>query len=69
MSRDAGLYARLSRNAEEALDGLYFGMDWVDLVTAFLDDPADRTGWVTRNSLAALDRAATPPRPVRTASS
>lgn len=65
VSRDAALYAQLSETAESALDGLYFGMDWADLVTAFLDDPADRTGWVTQNSLAVLDRKAASDPPVR----
>lgn len=53
--RDPSLYADLSERSEGALDGAYFGMGWTELVGTFVDDPADRTGWVARNSLAALD--------------
>ncbi|MBL3594267.1 glycosyltransferase family 4 protein [Rhodovulum sulfidophilum] len=48
------LYAHLSRQAPEALDSLYVGLAWGDLVTYFLDDPANLTGWVERHSLCAL---------------
>jgi hypothetical protein len=37
-----------------AHDGLYVGVEWIELVRTFLDDPVDRTGWVRRF---ALDRA------------
>ena len=51
---DQSLYAALSASSARAHDSLYIGMEWKDLVTAFLDDPLDRNGWVARNSLAAL---------------
>jgi glycosyltransferase involved in cell wall biosynthesis len=54
---EAGLYARLSAGAEAALAGLHVGLDWPDLVRLFLEDPADRGGWVRRHSLAALGLA------------
>lgn len=52
---DPALYARLSGNALAALDRLYIGPEWCDLMRLFLDDPRDGTGWVARHSLAALD--------------
>lgn len=51
---DRDLYARLSQNAPAAHDQLYIGMEWTALVTAFLDDPKDHTGWVAPNSLKTL---------------
>lgn len=50
----SGLYARLSENAAQAVESLYVGMEWQALVNAFIADPKDETGWVARNSLAAL---------------
>lgn len=52
---DPDRYRALSENAERALAGLYVGIRWDRLVRAFIDDPENRTGWVARNSLAALD--------------
>lgn len=51
---DSALYGQLSANSLQGLDGLYIGMEWTRLVTTFLDDPRNRTGWVQTNSLAAL---------------
>lgn len=51
---DPALYRRLSENAAAAHDQLYIGMEWTALVTAFLDDPENQTGWVELNSLQAL---------------
>lgn len=48
------LYARLSANAGAAHDALYVGMEFTELVDAFLSDPANETGWVARNSLESL---------------
>jgi len=48
---DDALYTALSQNADAAADGLYVGLDWCDLVTQFLADPDNHTGWVTRHSL------------------
>lgn len=53
-SQDANLYHTLSQNAEQAHDGLYVGMEWTALVSAFLRDPANRTDWVAGNTLDAL---------------
>lgn len=49
--QDSELYGRLSRNSPTAHDQLYVGMDWGALVTAFLDDPTNQSGWVEMNSL------------------
>lgn len=51
---DAALYRRLSENAAAAHDRLYVGMEWSALVTAFLDDPDNRRGWVAANALSTL---------------
>lgn len=55
---DPALYGQLSAGTEAALSDLHVGLEWADLVRSFLDDPQDRTGWVGRNSLAALSPAA-----------
>ncbi|RLJ36223.1 glycosyltransferase involved in cell wall biosynthesis [Litoreibacter meonggei] len=47
------LYSRLSHGADLALNRLYIGLEWSDLVQHFLDDPSDATGWVLRHSLSA----------------
>jgi glycosyltransferase involved in cell wall biosynthesis len=52
--RDATLYSRLSAKSAQAHDALYVGMEWTDLVSKFLGDPENRTGWVEANSLAQL---------------
>lgn len=54
LSTDPALYARLSQNADAALDRLYIGLEWEELVDLFLADPANKTGWVAPNALAAL---------------
>jgi glycosyltransferase involved in cell wall biosynthesis len=51
---DSDLFAGLSKRSAAALESLYFGIDWTDLVSTFLDDPQNRTGWVQANSLARL---------------
>lgn len=51
LCRDEALYSALSGNAGTASEGLYIGLDWRDLVTQFLADPDNRTGWVEQNSL------------------
>lgn len=53
---DSELYERLSRNSPTAHDRLYVGMEWTALVTAFLDDPTNRNGWVEMNSLEMIGR-------------
>ncbi|MEO9518165.1 MAG: hypothetical protein ABJI50_14640 [Sulfitobacter pontiacus] len=52
--KDQNLFSQLSNAAEAGLEGLYIGMEWDDLVTQFLDDPQNQTGWVTANSLTHL---------------
>jgi len=49
---DSALFARLSERSVAAHDSLYVGMGWTDLVSTFLDDTRNRTGWVQANSLA-----------------
>jgi glycosyltransferase involved in cell wall biosynthesis len=49
---DTALFALLSERSAAALDSLYVGLDWIDLVANFLDDPHNRAGWVEANSLA-----------------
>jgi glycosyltransferase involved in cell wall biosynthesis len=49
---DVPLFGRLSANSADAHNALYFGIEWTDLVSAFLNDPGNRTGWVEANSLA-----------------
>ena len=51
---DHELYAQLSKEAPDALEKLYVGLPWNELIAHFLKDPANKTGWVQENSLAAL---------------
>ena len=51
---EPGLYAKLSSNSETAVDQLYLGLEWDALMSIWLDDPNDRTGWVSKHSLVAL---------------
>lgn len=51
---DPVLYSRLSKNTSKAHDKLYVGIEWADLVTTFLEDPRNHTGWVQANSLKTL---------------
>lgn len=48
------LSLRLRNRAAATLDRLYVGQSWYCLVSKFLKDPVNRTGWVAANSLAAL---------------
>lgn len=57
LAREPGLYGRLSENAGRAVEGLYVGMDWADLLTRFIDDPRNETGWVASQSLRGLGLA------------
>lgn len=52
---DATLFSRLSTRSAAALDALFVGMNWTDLVSTFLADPHNRTGWVEDNSLLRLE--------------
>jgi glycosyltransferase involved in cell wall biosynthesis len=51
-----GLFARLSERSAAAHESLYVGMTWTDLVTTFLKDANNRTGWVEANCLTRLER-------------
>jgi glycosyltransferase involved in cell wall biosynthesis len=51
--RSPDLYARLSANSVKALDELYFGIEWQDLIGNFLQDPENTTGWVGRHAIIA----------------
>jgi glycosyltransferase involved in cell wall biosynthesis len=53
--RDANVFARLSARSTAALNSLFVGMNWTDLVSTFLADPRNLTGWVQANSLARLE--------------
>jgi glycosyltransferase involved in cell wall biosynthesis len=52
---DNSLFARLSTRSAAALNTLFVGMNWTDLVSTFLTDPHNRTGWVQANSLVRLE--------------
>jgi glycosyltransferase involved in cell wall biosynthesis len=51
---DPALHARLAAATGAAHDALYVGVEWTALVSMFLADPTDRTGWVARHSMTAL---------------
>lgn len=48
--RTPALCQALSEASEAAHDALYLGLEWSALVTAFLDDPGNSTGWVARHA-------------------
>lgn len=54
LQRDPGLRQRLSNQGPAALKSLHFGLDWFALMRKFIEDPTGSSGWVARNSLAAL---------------
>lgn len=51
---EPALYQRLSEASEAAHEQLYVGMPWADLITHYLEDPKNSSGWVGRNALKAL---------------
>lgn len=51
--RSPYLYAKLSTNSVAALDQLYFGIEWQDLIAHFLQDPGNETGWVAEHAIIA----------------
>jgi glycosyltransferase involved in cell wall biosynthesis len=51
---DQNLYARLSEKSNEALESLYVGRSWYDLLELFLVDPKNESGWVASSSLSRL---------------
>lgn len=54
LRQDTALYARLSENAAPAVEALYVGLDWPDLIDMFLEDPENTSEWVEANGLSAL---------------
>jgi glycosyltransferase involved in cell wall biosynthesis len=52
--RSPDLYATLSANSVQALDQLYFGIEWQDLIGYFLQDPANASGWVAKHAINAV---------------
>lgn len=51
---DRDAYARLSAASERALQNLYIGIEWEDLMTRWLQDPLNQSDWVYECSLEAL---------------
>jgi glycosyltransferase involved in cell wall biosynthesis len=49
--RSPDLYATLSGNSVTALEQLYFGIEWQDLIDFFLRDPTNATGWVAKHAI------------------
>ena len=54
LAEDTVLFKNLSENSAAAFRNLQFGLYWDQLWTLFLEDPGSKTGWVQKNSLAAL---------------
>lgn len=52
--RNSSLYASLSTGSRGALDRLYLGLDWNELISLWIADPCNRTGWVGRSSIETL---------------
>jgi glycosyltransferase involved in cell wall biosynthesis len=52
---DPALCADLSEAGTRTLPRLYAGAEWYGIVRAFIDDPADRSGWVAPLSLAGIE--------------
>lgn len=46
------LYHNLSKTSANAHDKLYVGIEWSELVTNFINDPLDKTGWTSLHSMA-----------------
>jgi hypothetical protein len=51
LAQNPDLYETLSHNAPAALEQLYIGLEWSDLIGRFLKDPENQTGWVEKNTL------------------
>lgn len=51
---DPFLYAALSQQSPAAYASLYFGIEWTKLVSTFIADPENHTGWVAAHSLRRL---------------
>ena len=55
LCQDQSLYQKLSQNSQQALTNLFVGLEWSELVTKFINDPNDSSGWVKENSLKTLN--------------
>lgn len=55
---EPGLYARLSENGLYAHDSLYVGLRWGEVISAFLKDPLNSTGWAQAHSMKRFDGSA-----------
>lgn len=51
LKTNSALYELISKNSAEALQGLYIGEDWCDLITLFLNDPENKTQWTKEMNL------------------
>ncbi len=56
LTRDPGLYARLSKESAGALAGLYIGIEWTELVAKFVADPLCVSEWTEGLTLADRSR-------------
>ena len=57
LAEDAALYQRLSEGAPAALERLYIGLEWAELVNCFLNDPKAASGWVAENAFDRIEPA------------
>lgn len=55
LCENPSLYREISSHAGAAVEQLYFGMEWDRLVSLFLADPLDKTGWVKTHALGTRD--------------
>jgi glycosyltransferase involved in cell wall biosynthesis len=51
LKTNSALYELISKNTEEALQELYIGEDWCDLITLFINDPENKTQWTNKINL------------------
>ena len=51
LQSNVALYELLSKNSAKALQGLYIGEDWCDLMRLFINDPENKTQWTKERSL------------------
>jgi hypothetical protein len=55
LASDRALYARLSSHGEHAYRALYVGVEWSELLSRFVADPVNKSGWVAPLSLSAVE--------------
>jgi len=51
LKTNSTLYELISKNSAKALQGLYIGEDWCDLITLFINDPENKTKWTNERNL------------------